>query len=46
MSRKQNILFTIILAIVVLGAIGYVLIASDFFLKIIANIIKLILNLI
>ena len=46
MSRKQNILFTIILAIVVLGAIGYVLIASDFFLKIIANIIILILNLI
>lgn len=46
MSRKQNIVFTVISALLVLGAIGYVLIASDFFLKIITNIIKLILNLI
>ena len=46
MSRKQNVIFTVISTLLVLGAIGYVLVASDFFLKIIANIIILILNLI
>ena len=46
MSRKQNILFTIVSAIVAFGALGYVLIASDFFVNLIANILILILKLI
>lgn len=46
MSRKQNVIFTVISTLLVLGAIGYILIASDFIVNLIANIILLILKLI
>lgn len=46
MSRKQNIIFTIISAIVAFSPLVYILIASDFFVNLIANILLLILKLI